>query len=253
VQGTQGTQGTQGLDGVQGTVGAQGIQGTQGVQGTGGIQGTQGTVGSFGGATFDYTFSTNTTNADPGTGVIRFNASPTSATAMYIDASNDDSTDISSFLQTIDDSTSTIKGHFRVSKKLDTSVFKLYTISSLTDNTGWFTVNGSYVSGNGTLSDLDDVLITFARTGDVGAQGTQGTDGAQGIQGTQGVQGVQGLEGFVGSNGAQGTQGTLGSQGTVGAQGTQGTLGSQGTTGAQGTQGQVSADPTTTVLLYGGM
>ena len=154
---------------------------------------------------------------------------------MYIDASNDDSTDISSFLQTIDDSTSTIKGHFRVSKKLDTSVFKLYTISSLTDNTGWFTVNCSYVSGNGTLSNSDDILITFARTGDVGAQGTVGTQGTQGTlgaQGTQGTLGTQGTAGFVGSNGAQGTQGTL---------------------GAQGTQGQVAADPTTTVLLYGGM
>jgi hypothetical protein len=178
---------------------------------------------------------------------------------MYIDASNDDSTDISSFLQTIDDSTSTIKGHFRVSKKLDTSVFKLYTISSLTDNTGWFTVNGSYVSGNGTLSDLDDVLITFARTGDVGAQGTQGTDGAQGIQGTQGVQGVQGLEGFVGSNGAQGTQGFTGAQGTQGTQGTtgigtQGTQGVQGSLGVQGAVGTAAAGGSIPdIMMLGGM
>ena len=181
---------------------------------------------------------------------------------MYIDASNDAATDLSSFLNTIDDSTSTIKGHFRVSQKLDTSVFKLYTISSLTDNTGWFTVNCSYVSGNGTLSNSDDILITFARTGDKGDTGAQGTVGAQGSVGTQGTagfvgsngaQGTQGTAGFVGSNGAQGTQGTVGSQGTQGTLGTQGIGGTNGTQGTQGTTGQVAADPTTTVLLYGGM
>jgi hypothetical protein len=219
----------------------------------------QGAAGNFGGASFDYTFSTTTTEADPGAGNIRFNASPTTATAMYIDASDDAATDLSTFLNTIDDSTSTIKGHFRVSKKFDDSVFKLYTIGSLTDNTGWFTVNCSYVSGNGTLSNSDDIVITFARTGDKGDTGIQGTQGTQGTQGVQGVQGVQGLEGFVGSNGAQGTQGTDGTQGvqgvqgTVGIQGTQGSLGTQGTLGAQGTIGSESANPTVTVLLYGGM
>ena len=47
-----------------------------------------------------------------------------------------------------------------------------------------------------------------------------------------------------------GPQGTQGLQGTQGTQGVQGTLGTQG---VQGLIGQVSADPTTTVLLYGGM
>jgi hypothetical protein len=188
--------------------------GTQGTTGTQGTLGSQGTVGSFGGATFDYTFLTSTTNADPGTGNLRFNASPTTATAMYIDASDDAATDLSTFLNTIDDSTSTIKGHFRVSQKLDTSVFKLYTISSLTDNTGWFTVNCSYVSGNGTLSNSDDVLITFARTGDVGAQGTQGTTGAQGSLSLKVCRVFRVLKDLLVQTGAQGTQGTDGTQGT---------------------------------------
>jgi hypothetical protein len=141
---------------------------------------------------------------------------------MYIDASDDAATDLSTFLNTIDDSSSTIKGHFRVSQKFNPNVFKLYTITSLTDNTGWFTVNCSYVSGNGTLSNSDDVLITFARSGDKGDTGTQGTQGTLGAQGTEGTQG------------AVGTQGTLGTQGAVGsgAQGVQGTLGAQGTSGA---------------------
>jgi hypothetical protein len=159
---------------------------------------------------------------------------------MYIDASDDAATDLSTFLNTIDDSTSTIKGHFRVSKKFDDSIFKLYTIGSLTDNTGWFTVNCSYVSGNGTLSNSDDIVITFARTGDKGDTGVQGTAGTQG---TLGAQGAVGAQGTVGSQGTDGTQGTVGSQGTVGAQGTEGTQGVQGTTGI-GTQGTVGAQGT---------
>jgi hypothetical protein len=48
----------------------------------------------------------STTNADPGTGNLRFNnATPASATALYIDASDDNSTvNLSAYLQTIDDS-----------------------------------------------------------------------------------------------------------------------------------------------------
>ena len=267
VQGVQGTQGTQGTQGVQGLLGTQGTQGVQGVQGAQGVQGTlglQGSEGSFGGATFDYTFSTDTLNSDPGTGKIAFNANPTTATAMHIDASDDGATNISTFLNTIDDSSSTIKGHFRISQKLNSNIFKLYTITSITDNTGWFTVNCSYVSGNGNLSNLDDVLITFARTGDKGDTGVQGIQGLQGIQGTQGIQGnqgTQGVQGNQGTTGTQGTQGVQGIQGNQGLQGTQGNQGLQGVLGIQGTQGtqgvlgdkgivaQISA-PTNTDVLW---
>jgi hypothetical protein len=264
VQGTQGVQGNQGVQGVQGLLGTQGTQGVQGTQGTQGLLGIQGSEGSFGGATFDYTFNTDTTNSDPGIGKIAFNANPTTATAMYIDSSNDGATNISTFLNTIDDSSSTIKGHFRISQKFNPNIFKLYTITSITDNTGWFTVNCSYVSGNGNLLNLDDVLITFARTGDKGDTGVQGAQGLQGIQGTQGVQGLQGNQGTQGVQGVQGTQGVQGVQGTQGIQGLQGTQGNQGLQGVlgiqgtQGTQGilgdkgivaQISA-PTNTDVLW---
>ena len=42
------------------------------------------------------------------------------------------------FLRTIDDSTSTIKGHFRVSNRLDASDFALFTISSIAEQSGYF-------------------------------------------------------------------------------------------------------------------
>ena len=124
---------------------------------------------------------------------------------LYIDDEDDNGTDIQSFLTTIDDSTSTIKGHYRISNRLDASDFALFTISAVTENTGYFDVSSSYVSGSATsFSDGEDVIITFARTGDkgdTGAQGAQGNDGAQGAQGNDGAQGAQG------NDGAQGAQG----------------------------------------------
>ena len=73
-------QGAQGLQGLTGT-GDKGIAGDKGEKGDKGTQGTQGLAGSFGGATFDYTFSTNTSVSDPGSGFIKLNnGTQTSAT-----------------------------------------------------------------------------------------------------------------------------------------------------------------------------
>jgi len=221
--GIQGSVGTQGNQGITGNQGIQGIQGVQGVQGTTGIQGTIGRDGNFGGASFDYTYSTTITATDPGVGKVQFNSlTLSSATAVYLDSSNDASTDISSFLNTIGTSTSTIKGHFRMSKKFDSNSFVLFTITSVTNNTGWFTVNSSYVSGNGTFTNLDDIIITFARTGDKGDTGLQGLTGTQGANGVQGFTGSQGTQGLQGTTGTQGVQGTQGIQGLTGLQGVQG-------------------------------
>ena len=123
-----------------------------------------------------------------------------------------------------------------MSKKFDDNTFALFTISSVTNNTGWFTVSASYVSGSGTFTNSDDIIITFARTGDKGDTGAQGTTGLQGAQGATGIQGT---------TGAQGTQGI---QGTTGI-GTQGLTGTQGNTGIQGIQGPLPSGYATAVNL----
>ena len=48
---------------------------------------------------------------------------------MYIDDTDDGGTDIQTFLRTIDDSTSTVKGHVRISNKSNAEDFALFTIS----------------------------------------------------------------------------------------------------------------------------
>ena len=197
-QGHQGVAGAQGAQGHQGHQGAAGAQGAQGAGGTAGAQGAQGNDGNFGGATFYYTFESNTTNANPGAGDLRLdNSTQNAATGIYICDTDEDGTDIASYLQTIDDSTSTIKGHVKITNKLDSSQFILFTISSLTDNSGYFDITVSPVDSSATnpFSANEDILITFARTGDKGDTGAQGAQGYQGHQGSNGAQGSQGSAG----------------------------------------------------------
>lgn len=203
-QGNQGAQGYQGLTGAQGDAGVQGAQGEQGIdgaQGAQGRQGYQGRDGNFGGASFDYTFSSSTANTDPGTGFLRFdNNDLTLSTRLYIDNLDDNTTNCYPFLVTIDDSTSAIKGHFRITNKFDSNDFAIFTIASLKVHNNYLEVNSSYVSGSSTsFTNNDDLLVTFARTGDRGDAGAQGAQGIQGYQGVQGDQGYQGVQGSAGT------------------------------------------------------
>jgi hypothetical protein len=226
-----------------------------------GFQGYQGPQGNFGGATFAYDFNTSTSATDPGAGKLALNnATFSSATVLYLDDVDMGGIDIQSYLRTIDDSTSTIKGHFRISKRLDPEAFVLYTITSLTEETGYFSVSCSYVSGSSpTFSNNEDLLITFARTGDKGEQGPQGFQGTQGFQGNQGFQssvqgpqGVQGTQGFQGAfGGPQGDQGAPGIAGIAGEPGTNGTNGAQGAQGDWATAQAISTVAETTRTISG--
>lgn len=265
VQGPTGTTGPTGIQGPVGTTGPTGIQGPVGTTGPTGIQGPVGSTGptgpvgatgligptgpqgNFGGASFDYTFSTNTTNSDPGAGYLKFNnATLSSATALYIDDADDAGNDIQSFLRTIDDSTSSLKGHFKIYNKTNSGDFAIFTISSVTENTGYFTVACALVVGATSFSNNEDVIITFARTGDVGTQGATGPQGPQGTVGLTGATGPTGIQGPVGTTGPTGIQGPVGA---TGPQGSQGLVGVTGATGPAGVQGPVGSTGPTGVGL----
>tara|TARA_R110000823_G_scaffold16638_2_gene53233 strand:+ start:2014 stop:4719 length:2706 start_codon:yes stop_codon:yes gene_type:complete len=275
--GSQGTQGTTGeASTVSGPVGSQGTQGVQGLQGVQGVQGIQGTLGTqgivgekggFGGASFDYQFNTVTAGApaDPGFSYVSLNsASQNGSTIMSINDFGVTGIDISTFLVTIQSSTSIPKGHVRITSSVDANEFILWQITSADDQGGWWDLDVVPVASTDispfTLDE--DVTVSFVVTGDQGAQGTTGagSQGTQGLQGTLGLQGLQGsgLQGTVGSQGprgldgpqgVQGLQGLLGTQGTqgidgTGSQGTQGTLGTQGLQGTDGLQGLQGTDGT---------
>lgn len=239
IQGATGVTGIQGATGIQGSTGPQGIQGSTGVTGATGPIGPTGPQGVFGGATFDYTFTTNTTNSDPGNGYLKFNTINLSlATTLYIDELDDFGNNISNYLQTIDDSTSDIKGHFKLTVKTDASKYVMFAITgNSTHNTGYFSIPASYVSGTITTFSNVDVLITFARTGDRGETGSTGPQGIQGIQGATGIIGATGVQGIQGIQGATGITGSIGITGSTGPQGIQGIQGATGITGSTGIQG----------------
>jgi len=243
VTGAQGETGVTGAQGETGVTGAQGETGPTGAQGETGVTGATGPQGNFGGISVEYDFSTGTGNTDPGTGFVKFdNLTLTSAASMYIDDEDVNAVDIQSYLRTIDDSTSTIKGHLRISNKANSSDFALFTISGLTEETGYFNVSVAYVSGSATsFSNNEDVIITFARTGDVGAQGNTGAQGETGATGAQGNTGVTGATGAVGQTGATGAQGETGPTGAQGETGPTGAVGETGATGAQGETGVTGA------------
>ena len=118
-----------------------------------------------------YAFSTTTTMADPGSGIVRFNnAAAASATAIAIDDLNSDGQDISAYLITLDDSTDSVKGTLFL--RQSSTVFAIYSVTALTDNSGWNQLTVTYVSGSGTFVDGTTTYIQFNRTGSAGTAAT---------------------------------------------------------------------------------
>ena len=256
VKGDKGQKG----EGAKGQKGEAGADGSDGNDGTGikGNKGEAGADGNFGGATFEYKFTDatvgNNTNITAGKLGLN-NSNVTSATQLFIDDldGGDTNTDIQDFLATIDDSTSTIKGHFRISNKLDADDFALFTISAASGQATFWTVTCAYVSGSASsFSNNEDVIITFARTGDQGQKGQKG-DSIKGQKGTDGNDGT-GVKGNKGEPGADGSDGTSvkGDKGQKGdsIKGQKGEAGADGSDGSDGTsvkgqKGEVGADNST--------
>ena len=174
--GATGPSGLTGPAGPTGPKGDTGPAGPQGPQGQTGNTGPTGPQGQFGGASFEYQFDTTTSDNDPGSGNVRLNNSTqNTATHIYVDKTDANSIDIDDYMRTIDDSTSTIKGHVKMSSKATPADFIMFTISALTEHTSYFDITVSAVDSNvATPFGEDEALfLTFARTGDKGDTGVQ--------------------------------------------------------------------------------
>ena len=259
--GSQGVIGFTGSQGVIGFTGSQGVIGFTGSQGVGftGSQGTTGFVGSQGnkGGT-RFFFDTTITAGVGANGSLRFNnATIASVTQVYVNVNDINGTSFASWLASMAASTTPTKGHLVITNNLNGSaVQSIFSITAATNNTTYYTITVSYVSG--TIPTNNDPLVAeFNRSGDLGFTGSQGVGftgsastvagptgftGSQGIQGVIGFTGSQGVIGFTGSQGVIGFTGSqgagfTGSQGVVGFAGSQGVQGVIGFTGSQGTQG----------------
>ena len=205
-----------------------------GYVGSQGVIGYTGSKGEFGGAAFEYNYSNTTSNADPGPGFLRFNSLDLStATTLYLDFLDVASANSFNYLQTIDDSTSGIKGTFKIEDKANTQVFAFFSITgSHSHPTDYFQVPIAWINGVTSFTNNLDTVTTFVRTGDKGDIGYTGSQGAIGYTGSQGYTGSKGDIGYTGSQGYTGSASTV--IGYTGSQGVIGYTGSKGDTGAPG-------------------
>lgn len=134
-------------------------------------------------------FETTQTDVDQGVGKVWVNAAVASATVLYMDDEDVPGADISTWVQTWDDSTTTAsRGFIYVIQKANGVNYAIYEIDgAVTDATGYTKIPVNYVIGAGTLADADSVSVTFIRTGDKGDTGDTGATGAQGPQGDPGA------------------------------------------------------------------
>lgn len=179
--GPQGSTGPIGATGPQGVNGATGATGLRGGTGATGPQGSTGPAGSFGGLTVNYRFSTSVSDDDPGNGRVKFDDQTLpDATVLYIDDRDINGVDLQSFLRTIDDSTSPLKGHFRIGVANTPSTYAIFTVTAIEEEEGFFKITCAHVDGAFRFDDQAEVILTFARTGDIGPTGSTGPLGATG-------------------------------------------------------------------------
>lgn len=127
---------------------------------------------------YRFVFQAVTADADPGAGNIRFdNASFALITNLYIDNTDGSGGDITTWLDSLDDSSNASdKGALRIEKASDVSVYREFAVSgTVIDGTGYRKVPVTPVAQSGALSDADDIVVTFYRTGNGGTITTTGS------------------------------------------------------------------------------
>lgn len=167
--GPQGPQGNTGPTGATGATGATGPQGPAGADGTNGADGANGVSPGF-----IQAYSTTTADADPGNGTFRLNnATPASATAIYLDNLDSFGATVSALIDSWDDSTNpSPKGTLRLIKSTNPAVWAQYNVTgSVVDGGGYRKVTLSGGVSSGAFSAADPFSMVFFRAGDQGASG----------------------------------------------------------------------------------
>ena len=134
------------------------------------------TVADFlpaGGDSALFTYSTTTTDADPGAGGFRMNNTTySSVTELYIDDADANGTDVATWVQTFDDNQTNYskRGRVRIQNAGTLTKYIVFDVTgTVTDATGYTKVTVAHVASSGTLSDSDKVFISFVANGIDGA------------------------------------------------------------------------------------
>lgn len=129
------------------------------------------TLAAGGANSFSYRFSTDTAVADPGPGFLRLNsATQNSASRLIIDPLDRNAVDISSVLNQITASTSSIKGSVRLQKLNDPTAWMLFDITGFTAATGFYNLTLALraASSASPFSANDSIVVFTERNGDRG-------------------------------------------------------------------------------------
>lgn len=197
-----------------------------------------------GGVGLAYRFSTTTADADPGIGYLRYN-SPivSSVTQIYIDNQDQYETDISAYLDQMDDSTSPApKGYLIIQSNVNANdtITTIFGVTSVTDASGYRRMVVTYVSGPAIPPNNDYLILSYSRTGDLGGIGATGPIGITGASGPIGPTGPTGATGPAGATGPIGLTGATGATGPTGATGATGPAGGVGVSVYSGTTAPAS-------------
>jgi hypothetical protein len=127
------------------------------------------TGSTTGGVTLDATFvsdQSSTADSDPGAGNLRWNnATPTSATQLYIDDETADGVDLSTYFASLGDS-----GFIKIMAAVDEWQLWKWTAAP-TDGTGYWKFTVTLQASLGTIDALDDIKVLFDDHGAAGSGG----------------------------------------------------------------------------------
>jgi hypothetical protein len=132
------------------------------------------------------TWSSSTSDADPGAGKIAFNnATLSSVSILYVDDADDASADISGYVQSWDDvSNATARGIVTVTKEGTPSTYAMFKVSgAVTDASGYTKVPVTHVVSAGSFSNTDGVGVHFNYSGEDGSGDIEGVTAGTNLSG----------------------------------------------------------------------
>lgn len=138
---------------------------------------TMSAIAAGGAMTLPYTFSSTTTDADPGAGFVRLSsATQNASTVIRLDLVGADGSTWTDVISTFDDSTSTVKGYILLQKLTDATKWLEFSVSSLASPAGYknLTVVPVASSAASPFADGDSLVLKFTANGDKGDVGPGG-------------------------------------------------------------------------------
>jgi hypothetical protein len=128
------------------------------------------------GTSLPYTFSTTTTDSDPGSGIVRLNnATQNAATEIYIDDEDNDGTDVSGVIALLagGNNPSSVLGYVTIRKEFAPENFITMKITTLTSASGYTKLVGTVEASSGAtpFSDTDNLYFSIDVSGDKGDPG----------------------------------------------------------------------------------